>query len=323
MTTPANLTYTDIQTRVANALRLPVTNTTEMAKIAGLINAVYRDIAAKSDWWWLIKRTVINTQAKIDTGTVSVVKSTTGITFSSAPAIDVTGYTLLTAGSDDAGAVYRIGSHTAGGTAANLDADYTNPTSTDAGYRMYRDSFTLPVDCGKVLHVKRYGYPVPLVRTGMEGIGGLKIWDTSEGKPQAYSVFDYACVGDPTSRRLLQVHPWPDDSYRLEIFYKQNLNTELATTTQPFIPDDFRELLVYGSLARGYPIFMNDLDRGKYFQQLFNDLLALMTAQQKEYASDHAGVAPIDSYRPNQWRRASRASGYTLGSLFDRLPFDP
>ena len=42
--------------RVMNSLRLRVDNTTEYAKVSAVVNEVYRDIAAKQDWWWLIKR---------------------------------------------------------------------------------------------------------------------------------------------------------------------------------------------------------------------------------------------------------------------------
>ena len=145
----------------------------------------------------------------------------------------------------------------------------------------------------------------------------MKGRSTMEGKPQAYSVFDYACVGDPTSQRLLQIHPYPDDTYRLEVFYKQNLNTELSGTTRPFIPDDYSQVLIYGTLARAYPVFMNDVERGKYYGELFNDVLALMAAQQKEYAHDQPGLAPENDYRRNR-RRPS--AGVSMGSYFDRWP---
>jgi len=35
-----------------------------------------------------------------------------------------------------------------------------------------------------------------------------------------------------------------DLAYRLEIFYKQNLNTELTGSTRPLIPDDYAQVLV-------------------------------------------------------------------------------
>ena len=328
MTTPANLTYTDIQTRVANALRIPTSNSTEMTKIAGLINAVYRDIAAKQDWWWLIKWQAINTVAKITDDAVQVTQNSTGFTLSSAPQrnstnVSIASNRILFPGQpNDSLAVYVVSSsHTAGTVSAAFDAAYTDVTSTSIGARIYQDSYALPTDTGKVLHVKRFGEVMPLKRVGIEQMSQWKLFDQSEGKPEAYAVYDFQTIGDPTSARMLQVHPYPDKMYRLEVFYKQSLNTELSSTTRSFIPDDYVEVLYYGALARGYPIFLNDLERGKYFQQLFNDLMALMSAQQREYARDQAGVAPDDTYRLG--RRPRGSGGITLGSWFDRLPFNP
>lgn len=328
MTTPANLTYTDLQTRVANALRIPTNNTAEMTKIQALINAVYRDIAAKQDWWWLLKSTVINTEARIDDAALQVTQNSTAFTFSAAPQrnsvnVSVALNRVVVPGlANDSLAVYVVSSsHAAGDTAAQFDAAYTDVTSTGTAGRVYKDSYALPADTGKVLHVKRFGEVLPLKRVGIEEMSYYKSFDQSEGKPRAYAVYDFAAVGDPTSARLLQVHPYPDKMYRLEVWYKQTLNTELTGTTQPFVPDDYREVLYYGALARGYAIFLNDVERGKYFQQLFNDLMALMSAQQREYARDQAGVAPDDTYRAG--RRPRRSGTTTLGGWFDRLPFQP
>lgn len=334
MTTPANLTFTDIQTRVMNQLRLPTTNTTEATKIAAVINEVYRDIAAKQDWWWLEKRAVITTQPNLIAGadnvfgvtapaSVNVTINSTGITFASALAQSIEGWMFLVpGGSLDSLAAYRIVTTSTASASHQLDDIYTNATSTASSFQLYKDTYSLPVDCGKLLYVKRFGERLPLRLIGKNAMMELKINDTSAGKPEVATVLEFATIGDPTTARQLVVHPYPDKAYRLEILYKQALNTELSTTTQPFIPDDYRQLLVYGALARGYPLFLNDVERGKYYQQLFNDLLALMSAQQREYASDHAAVAPDDSYRRDDWRRSRRASGYTLGSLFDRYPSD-
>ena len=334
MTVPANLTYTDILTRVSNALRIPITNTTETAKIGAIINAVYRDICAKKDWWWLEKRAVITTLPNLIAGadnvfgvtapaSVDVTINSTAITFFSAIAQSIQNYMFLVpGGSLDALAAYRIVTTSTASASHQLDAIYTNATSTASSFNLYKDTYDLPADCGKLLYVKRYGERLPCRGIGKMAMSEIKISDTTVGKPEVYTTLEFATIGDPTTARQLVVHPYPDKAYRLEILYKQALNTELATTTQPFMPDDYRELLTYGALARGYPIFMNDVERGKYFQQLFNDLLALMSAQQTEYASDHSAVAPDDSYRKSDWRRSSRAASYTLGSLFDRYPAD-
>ena len=301
-----------------NQLRIPVTNATEQAKIAAIINEVYRDIYVKEDWYWLVKRTVINTVAKISAGTVNVSNGSTALTFTNAPGL-VTNFVLLLQGdSNDTGAVYRIAS-TGTGVAQTADAGITATSNSAIGYRLYQDAYDLPIDCGKLLLVKRYGERYPLKMVGIQEMSRYKILDTSEGKPEVVSVFDYDTTGDPTTFRQLQVHPYPDRTYRLEIFYKQQLNTELSGTTQGFMPDEYRQILIYGALARCYPIFLNDVERGKYFQSLFNDTLALMVSNHREYAKDLPQLNPM-SYRQIQ-RRPSRVSG-TLGGWFDRLPFE-
>jgi len=317
---PANLTYTDIQTEVMNSLRLPTTNTIEAAKINDLINRVYRDVAAKQDWWWLEKRTVINTEAKIDTDTLTVTLGSTGFTFLTAPTINnAIGRVITVPGADlDGQAVYRVAS-SAGGV-YTFDAAYTNSSSTEAGYRMYRDAYALPTDFGKLLYVKRYGYPNPIALIGKNEMARLKEFDTSEGKPQAVTVQDNETTGDTTTPRMLQVFPYPDQAYRLEVLYKVNLNTQLSSTTQPYIPDEYRQILTYGALARGYAIFLADETRSKFFQDLFNDLLSLMSAQNKEYTRDNPGLQPTNDYRSQFRNRRFRKGGYTLGNLFDVLP---
>lgn len=326
MTTPANLTFTDIQTRVMNHLRIPTTNTTEATKIGYMINELYRDIAAKQDWWWLLKRGIMLVTPKIADTSVTVTLNSASGSFSVSPKqnssnVSVANFSFIPSGvSADSSALYFVTAHTSGATAFTLDGVYTNATGTVSA-NLYQDRLGLPSDCGKIIHVQRYGRSLPLRRVGIEEMQQYKLTDRTEGTPEAYSVYDYGTTGDPTTQRWLSIHPFPDGNYhRLQLFYKQNLNTELSGTTQPFIPDDYRQVLIYGSLARGYPIWLDDTERGKYFQTLFNDLMALMAAQQKEYASDKSGVAPENAWRGISRRRAGNS---TLGSWFDRLPNQP
>ena len=301
-----------------NSLRIPTSNTTEQAKIQALINEVYRDIYVKEDWWWLVKRTVINTVAQFNTGTLEVTNSNTTInvdsTVSNPTAV---GWVVTVQGnSQDPGAVYRVATVVTS-SQFTIDAGFTGVTSTAQAFAAYQDSYNLPADCGKVLLVKRYGEWLPLRKVGLEELSRFKILDTTVGRPELWTVIDYATTGDPTTQRQLQVHPFPDKTYRLEIFYKQQLNTELSSTTQPFLPDEYRQILVYGALARGYPIFLNDLERGKFYQSLFNDMLALMVGTHREYAKDLPQIAMDEHYRMG--RRRQRVAT-TLGSWFDRLP---
>lgn len=318
----ASLSYTNIETRVMNQLRVPTSNTTEQTKIAALINEVYRDIGAKyPNWWWLRKRTVLSTVDDITTGTVDVTNNSTSITFSSAPTPDLdTRVFMVTGNTLDSGAVYRISAHTAGAAAATLDAVYTGATNATASYHVYGDALSLPTDLKDLLFIKRYGFLSPLQIISPEEMQTIKQYDASEGKPQVAAVLDFLTTGDPTTARRLVIHPYPDEIYRLEVDYTQSLNTELSGTTQPLIPDDFRQIIIYGALARGYPIFLNDIQRGQVFQGLFNDLLNLMVAVQRK----HEGlpmIAPRDSYR-SFYRKGRRVTGaqVDLGAFFDRFP---
>ncbi len=326
MATPFNLTFADISLRVMNNLRIPVTNLLEQAKVNALINEVYRDIYVKHDWWWLVKHTVINTGPRITTGTLALTQNNTAITFSAIPtqfgaAVSVAGFGLQIPGnSSDPNALYRISGHTSGALTAVLDGPYTDTTTTATAYNLYQDRYALPIDMGKLLGVTRYGDIRQMERVGIERIMRVKQFDTTSRQPVMYTIYDFNTTGDPTTARLLWVHPYPDKAYRMDIYYKQELNTEMACSDQGYMPDEYRQLLVYGALARGYPIFHKDKERGDFFQSLFNDALALMVAQHKEYAKDNSAVVPAPGYR-----RASRRArtAVTLGSWFDTLPDEP
>ena len=279
---------------------------------------------AKADWFWTIKRQIINTLAQTTTGTVSMTNSSTSGTFSSTELTTLANYRLLVTGdTNDAGATYIVTTHSSGGTALTLDSLFTGATSTAYSYVASRDTYSLATDTGKVLVVRRYGETLPIKFIGQSAMARLKLNDRTVGKPEAFTVSDFSTTGDPTTARQLTVHPYPDKTYRLEILYKQTLNTELSGATRPLIPDDYVQMLVYGSLARGYPIFLNDTERGAFFQGLFNDILALMVAAQREYATDFPQFVPEDMYRLGARRRQRARGGYTRGSLFDRLPNIP
>jgi len=237
-----------------------------------------------------------------------------------AAAGSVAGWSLVVPGASmDSLAVYRIAGHTVGSDTATLDGDFTDETNSASTYILYLDSYELPADVGKLLQCKRFGEPLPVTLVGKNQMADWKIVDISEGKPEMVSMIDHKTTGDPTTARMLVVHPYPDKMYRMELLYKEQLNTELTGITQPFIPDEWRTVMWYGAMARAYPLFMNDADRGMQFEKLFNDTVALMVAQQKEYARDNPGIVPVNAYRMHR-----RSTGRTsLGSFFDNWPNNP
>jgi hypothetical protein len=319
----ANLDYTAIETRVMNQLRLPVTNTTEQAKINALINEVYRDLYAKADWYWLVKYTTLNTVPVERDGTVSVTNGSPTITWSIAKAITTTPKVLLVTGqARDTGGRYRIVTPVpVADLAATLESPYAGTTNTAATYRLYQDQYDLPADFGKLLRIGRSSYRWAPQLIAPDEMYELKGGDQREGAPQWACVWDFDTTGDPSTARQLVIHPYPDQTYQIDLHYKRTLNTELSGTTIPLIPDEFRHLLIYGALSRGYPIFMNDIERGRYYQALFNDMLLQMTAAQRDRQNENPRIQIRDQYR-TFYRSRGRLSPARadLGSMFDRWP---
>src|SRR3989304_1316465 len=153
---------------------------------------------------------------------------------------------------------------------------------------------------------------------GPEEMDRVKSYAQSVGKPLLWTIRDFATTGDPTTARQLIVHPYPDATYRLDVNYTQSLNTELSGTTRPPIPDDFAQILIYGTLSRAYPIMMGDAaaNRGLYYAGLFNAGLEKMIATQRGY-EDLPSTTPLDVYR--RFYHRGRRQG-ALRSLFGRYP---
>lgn len=87
------------------------------------------DIKVDDAWSWARSKYpyVIELQAPIETGTVTFTNGSDAITFSSGPASSVAGWFIRLSGEST---VYRIASHTAAATAADIDAFYVGTTGS-------------------------------------------------------------------------------------------------------------------------------------------------------------------------------------------------
>lgn len=95
------------------------------------------------DWWWLRSSGVLTLEPTIETGTVSVTKGSTSVTFSSAPAESVEGWRFKVEGHPD---VFKIASHTGGAGGATLDSEYTGETDGSASFRLMKVEYDLSDD---------------------------------------------------------------------------------------------------------------------------------------------------------------------------------
>lgn len=316
----ASLTHSDLLTRIANRLRIPTSNTTETAKLTALMNDAYRAIAtAHPTWWWLIDRQIVNTTAPVDDGTIAATAGSTTITFSSAPTSSVAGRKIVITENTDDPVAYRIASHTANVTTATLDAAYTGTDVTTSDFVVHHDEYDLAADTNRVVRVKRPGAQRPLDEVDPDQMDTLRATERT-GPPEAWAIFNFDTSGDPTTQKQLCLWPYPDDTYRLEVDYVQSLNTEVSSTTRFLIPDDYVDVLLHATLADGYPIFLNDVQRGLYHQKKADAILGRMIATQRSY-DPAPTIQPRDMYRGfySSARRITPANA-DLGQYFDRWP---
>jgi hypothetical protein len=119
-------------------------NRVHFSLLAGGTIALGQDMAVEIDevWpWALAKRPMIlELQPKITTGTITATLGSEAITFSSAPSVSVAGWYLKVTGKEG---VYRIASHTAASTSAELDGAWPLATVTGGNFTLYKLDYDL------------------------------------------------------------------------------------------------------------------------------------------------------------------------------------
>lgn len=322
----ASLTHADLQTRVANRLRISTSHTAELTKLTALLNDNYRTIRSMFPrWTWATDRQIVNTSDDITTGTIAATNGSTTVTFSSAPTPSTAGRKLLIDGNViDPGAVYRISAHTALSTSATLDAAYTGTTVTASAFQVYQDEYDLAADTDDVQSILRAGRGKALDRIGPAEMDGLKSWDTRTGPPEVFCLRNFDTSGDATTQRQLVVHPYPDATYRMEITYFQTLNTEVSGSTRFQIPDDALTLLVHLTLADGFAYLLNDLPRGQNEASKADALLTRLIAKERMH-DDAPMLRPATAGYRGFYRRRGQVPTTTIdfGTYFDRWPSQP
>lgn len=312
------LVFSDIQTRVMNMLRLPTSNTSQATQVGYILNEVYRDILARNpNWWFLQKKMVFNTATGLEGVAATVVNGSVTVTLTTAPGSEYQsfmGRAMFVGNATDNSTAYRVAVHATGSASIELDAAYVGASTTSASLNIYKDRYDAPADFGRPRYLQRFGYSNRVEPCGPEEMATLKGYDTSTGAPQHITMEDFRTVGDMTDRRQIVLHPYPDIPYRCELAYQQTSNAEVSGETRFYIPDDYAQVLVYGALARAYPAMLDDSERGLYYQNLFNDLVALMVATQRKWEGNPQMV-PRDHYR--QFYRRGRRHGF---QDFDREP---
>lgn len=122
-------------------------NNLHFALIAGGTIPLMKDKSITVDevWPWSKAKNplILELQPKITTGTVSLTQGSEAVTFSSAPVSSVAGWHFRIVGRDE---WFKIASHTAASTSAELDAAYPDETGSALSYELIKLDYKLIPD---------------------------------------------------------------------------------------------------------------------------------------------------------------------------------
>lgn len=189
MTVYAVRSFADLVAAVREELGVQSTDTTGVNRIKREINAVYQELTAEKNWWWLEGHTTVQLPAYISTGTVTVTQGSADITFSTAPAQSQKGKLFAVDGFNE---IYIIESHTAGSTSAKLSELYAGSTTSTGTYKLFTDRIPLPTDCKETVEVWHDHHSKTLEPCGKQDFRKLvSAAPRNENKPIYYYTGDY------------------------------------------------------------------------------------------------------------------------------------
>ena len=239
-------------------------------------------------WWRLKAEASLTLQTKITTGTVSVTKNSTSITFSSAPASSVEGWFFKV---EDHADVFKIASHTGGLAAATLDTVYTDGTAATAAYKLFDLEYDLASDLQYLIS------PIRAYQNSRQKIDVISMTDMEDqytlNNTQERVPTRAAMVDEDTIR----FNSFPTQLTRLDYDYIKFDSTALTDsgTQEVLIPRQYRRILAL-FVAFWLAIDKND-DRATEYGAEGKSLLQAMAKENRR-----------------RWSRMGR-----LGQIFPRM----
>lgn len=235
------------------------------------------------DWLWLSKTGVLTITPGISTGSVSVTKGSTAVTFSNSPtdslslAVSVSGWFLRIVGHQD---VFRISSHIAGQTTATLDSTYTGDTASGASYDVFPLEYTLASD---VLRLKSPMWARTTATQFPYSPGKISVMDLSslrELYPLDRIASTIPSAAAMVADQIVRFNTWPTGYMRIEYDY---LRVPPALTgaalEEPVIPLKDRRILADGAL--GFLFADKNDDRSASMGQAVNAQLQAMANENR------------------------------------------
>lgn len=298
--------FEDLYKAVLEEIKIPTSDGTTLARIKRDINMIYLNhvIPFKPRaWWWLEKKEDITTYEKITTGTVTVTKDSTTITFSSAPASSVAGYYFKLTGSNP---IIKVSAHTAGATTATLETAWPITGGSGKSFKLWRDYASLSATIKDVVVVThdRRSVPLDMVANATFTERRAKYADL-EGYPTMVNVFDF----DSSGNKQIRWYPscW-DTKVTIHIEGRQEATALSADADEPLMPVEDRIVIFYGACSRAWARERNESEATKNWN-LFMMKLNQMAAKGGE-APQKTEMSPDPDYMVNKRYRRYFRKGY-------------
>jgi len=269
----------------------------------GFINDRYTQILDELDWQRLDVRSVIQTVAVYETGTLTATNASTTITGSGTTW--TTGMTgrRIRIGSDPAFYTFTYVSATSG----TLDRTYEGDTATGASYKIFQNTFTVPSDRARVIQALTLLEPAtPLQRMSRLELKRIAPSLPAFGDPVLW--VPYLDDGSTPPQPRFELYPIPEDVLAIEALYTADQSAlaagDTAVTLLPWTRPGCLKAGVMADVRRLAEDYVGALS----YEAQFDELLGQMV----NVESRRKGPAKI--------RMASRFVRHRLGRALNSRP---
>lgn len=303
---PALTDFRDLYETVLEQLKIPVGDATTLARVKRDINIIYcHEVVPFKRWPWLVKRFDVTHEKFYNSGssdTASVTQGSTTITLSAIVPVAKGSLRGFFYKSQQFSEVYTIDSHTAGTDTLELTVQYNGETTSDAGFRIWRDNISLPTDARETIGLRHDLRSRDVIPRGAQKLDELAQQDRArEDWPKYYSTDIYVdpTPGDPETEadRFRKVRIWPalfKDDITIHVDYIKEVSELVSDGDEPFLPVEDRIVLVYGALRQAWLRERNP-EAATNNEQLFQAKLNRMAAKIED-ALDAPRLEVDDNY---------------------------
>lgn len=273
--------FEDLQRSILAELKIPVTDTIELARVQQDINEIYLGhVAPYKRWEWLRKKVWIEHKPFYGSSalTATVTPDSTTVTLSATISTSKAGYFFAT---DNYSEIYYITSHTAGTATLTLSSPWTGAVSSTANFKIWRNFVPLPVNCRETFEVYHRFNSKPLEAQGIQEFTTTENGNPRlQGRPAVYSTDDFidpSTTGDDETEsdryRILRIYPsLYSSSTTLEVHYTQDVTPLTLDGDEPLMPIHDRNVLKYGALALAWSRQRNEEAAARNWQLFYQKL---------------------------------------------------